>query len=81
MDDELHACFLGNTVSKLDHLFELPGRIDVDERKRGNTRIEGFASQVEHNRTVFPNAVEHAGLFCFGNDLTHNVNRFGFKGL
>ncbi len=63
-------------VPELDHLAELVGRVDVKERERNRTRMEGLLRQAKHDGGVFADGVEHHRAFELGDDLADDVDAF-----
>ena len=49
------------------------------EWRRGG--IERLARQMKHNGAVFSNTIQHDGLFRFGHNLAHDVDRLSLKAL
>ncbi len=49
MHDQIEPQVMGHTIAKGDHLTKLPGRIDMEERKRRLARMKGFHGQVQHD--------------------------------
>ena len=72
---------LGGLVAERDHLAELPGGIDVQERKRRLGREERLQRQVQHHRAVLADRIEHHRPLALGDDLAHDVDAFGFETL
>ena len=61
-------------VAKCVHLTELPHGVHVDQRERRLAGIERLHCQVQHDRAVFTNAVQHRRIVTLGNGLAHDVD-------
>ncbi len=72
--DELQAPFLDDVVAELDHLAELPGRVDVEQREGRLRRIEGFHRDMQHRHGVLADRKQHHRLFAFRDSLAHDVD-------
>ena len=79
--DKVHARVSRRFFAQRIHVFELPGGIDMQERKRRGGRIKGFFCDMQHSLAIFANAVEHDRIFGFGRHFAHNVYAFGFQPL
>ena len=66
-------------VAELDHLAELVGGIDVEQRKRDRARVERLLCQAEQDRRVLADGVEHHRPFEFGDDLAEDVDALGLQ--
>ena len=71
----------GRLVAERDHLAELPGRVDVQERERRLRRIERLHRQVQHHRAVLADRIEHHRPLALGDDLAHDVDALGLEAL
>ena len=81
VDQQVHAAFPRHPVAQFVHRLELPGGIDMQQRKRRRRGIECLARQVQHHRTVLADRIEHHRTLGLGHHLAHDVDRFGFKAL
>src|SRR5262249_23191958 len=54
MDDQARPEVRAEAVAKLDHLAELVGRVDVEQRKRDFSRIERLLCQADHHGRILP---------------------------
>ena len=79
MDDEIEAEPPHLGIAKLDHLAELPGGVDVEQRKWRLARIEGFQRQMQHDRGIFADRIEHHRIAELGRDLAHDVDALGLE--
>ena len=73
VDQQLHAVLFGHAVRNSYNLRELPGRVDVEQRKRRRARVECLPREVQHDRRVLPSRVEHHRAAKLGHDLAHDV--------
>ncbi len=78
MDDQFHARFLGHAIAHLVHRFELPCRINNARAGTAAARVKRLARQVQHDRTVLADGVQHDRIVALGDNLAHDMNRFGF---
>lgn len=81
VDDQLHTRFLGHLLAELIHLAKLPAGIHMQQWKRRDRRVKGLARQMQHDRTVLADGVEHYRIFGLGDDFAHDLNAFGFEAL
>ncbi len=79
VDDQIDPVLLCVGVAELDHLLELPSRIDVEQRKWKLGRIEGLARQVSHHAGILADAVEHDRVVEFRRNLTDDVDALRFQ--
>lgn len=79
MFNELKAVFFHRFIAEANHFLKLPSRIDVEERERWFFRIKSLQGQMEHDRAVFADGIEHDGLFTLCRHFADDVNRFGFQ--
>ena len=70
----------GRFVAKGDHLAELPGRIDMQQREWRRSGGEGFAGEMQHDAGIFADRIEHDGTLELGGDFADDVDRLGLKG-
>ena len=71
--------FCGHLVAKLDHLAELPGRVDMQEGKRRLGRIEGLHRQMQQDRRILADRIEHHRLGEGRRHFAKDVDRLGFE--
>jgi len=67
------------TFPERDHLAELPSGIDMHQRKRGLGRIEGFHGQLDHDRRIFADRIEHDRVLKLSRDLADDVDALRLK--
>lgn len=79
VNDEVEAEFLGHLVAKGDHFAEFPGGIDMEEGERGLSGVEGLHREVQHDRGVLADGVEHDGSVEFGGDFPDDVDALSLK--
>ena len=79
MDDQVEAAFGRHPVAELDHLAEFPGGVDVQQGKRRRGRVKGLAGQVQHDRRILADGVEHHRVVEFGHHFADDVDAFGFQ--
>jgi hypothetical protein len=79
--DELHAGLLGHPLAHEVHVAKLPRGVDVQKREGRHRRVERLARQVQHDRAVLADGVEHHRLFGLGDDFAKDVNAFGLESL
>ena len=72
--DQLEAPLLHDAVTKLDHLAELPRRVDVHQRERGLRGIEGLHGDMQHRHRILADGEQHHRLLAFGDSLAHDVD-------
>ena len=68
-------------VAERDHVAELPGGIDVQQRERRLAGREGLQGQVQHHAAVLADRIEHHRPFELGGDLADDVDALGLEGL
>jgi hypothetical protein len=66
--------------AEFDHLAELVGGVDVQERKRDRPRIKGLLRKTQQHRRILADRIEHHRSFELGDDLPHDVDALGFEG-
>ena len=81
VDKQFHAALLRHPVTQLVHVLELPGRIDVKQRKRRRRGIKGLARKMQHHGRILADAVEHHWLLRLRNNLAHDMNALSLKPL
>jgi hypothetical protein len=81
IDEQFHAGILRGLVAQVVHCLELPGRIDMEERKGRGRGVEGLLRQVQHHGGILADRIEHHRLFSLGDDLAHDVDAFGLQPL
>ena len=81
MDEQIEAEPPGSFVAERDHVPKLPGRIDVEQRKRRLGRKEGLHRQVQHHGAVLADGIQHDGPLALRDDLAHDVDAFGLETL
>ena len=81
MDDQIHADLFGHLVAKAVHFLKLPGGIDMKQRKRWLGRKERLHGEMQHDRAVLANGIEHHRVLGFRDNLAHDVNALRLKAL
>ena len=79
VDDELGVEALRGLVAELDHLLELPARVDVQQRERDAAREERLAGQVQQDRGVLADGIHEQRLGELGRHLAEDVDAFGLE--
>ena len=79
VNQQLHPVRLGHAVPELVHLRELPGRVDVEQRKRRRRRVERLAREVQQDRGILPDRVEHHRSAKLGHRFAQDVDRLRFE--
>ena len=69
----------GRPVAELDHLAELPGGVDVQDRERHLARRERLDGEVQQDRGVLADAVEHHRAPERAGGLPEDVDRLGLE--
>ncbi|MCY1433355.1 hypothetical protein D9M71_493820 [compost metagenome] len=78
---QLQAQALGGLVAEGDHLAELPGGVHVQQGEGRLARGEGLHRQVQHDRAVLADGVEHHRVFTLGHHFTDDLDAFRFQPL
>ena len=68
-------------IAELVHRPELPGGVDMQQRKWRRRRVERLESKVQHDRAVFAGRVEHDRSLTLRDGLAKNVDALGFEPL
>ena len=76
MDDEIDAEPPRLVVAKGDHLAELPGGIDMEQRERRLCRIERLQREMHHHRGILADRVEHDRMAELRHHLAHDLDAF-----
>ncbi|MEN9682098.1 MAG: hypothetical protein RLZZ627_1991, partial [Pseudomonadota bacterium] len=79
VDDEVEAKFLSHLVAKGDHFAEFPGGIDVEEREGRLAGVEGLHGEVQHDRGVLADGVEHDGAVKLSGDFSDYMDALSLK--
>ena len=66
-------------VAELDHLAELVGGVDVQQREGNRAGIERLLRQPQQDRRVLADRVEHHRPLELGDHLPHDVDALGFE--
>ena len=74
VDDEPRADLGGVAVAELDHLAELVGRVDVQQRERDRAGIKRLLRQPQQDRRVLADRVQHHRPLELGDHLAHDVD-------
>ena len=70
-----------SVVAEGVHLLELPRRVHMEQRERGQRRVEGLHGQVQHDGAVLAHRVEHHRMLRLGGRLAHDVDALGLQAL
>ncbi len=81
MHDQLEPQFSDAIIPEFDHLLKLPRGVHVQQRKRRLGRIKSLHSQVQHDRRIFADGVQHDRIFALRHHLPHDVDTLGFQPL
>ena len=76
---QLEPELVGDAVAELDHLAELPRRVDVQQWERQPAGMERLAGQVQHDAAVLADRVQHDRSFELRDDLAHDVDGLGLE--
>lgn len=57
VDDQIKIELSRRLIAECDHLAELPGGVDMEDRKRNTTGMEGFSAQVQENTGVLADRI------------------------
>src|SRR5262249_4188205 len=79
MDDQVEPEPASLLVAERDHLAELPGPIDMQQREWRLRGIEGLEREMQHHGRVFADRIEHHRIAELGRDLAHDVNALGLE--
>ena len=74
VDEQIHPHLFGHPVTKFDHFFELPGRINVEQGKWRSGGGKCFLGQVQHDCRIFADGIQHHRILKLGNHLTNDVD-------
>ena len=66
-------------VAKRDHVAELPGGVDMQQREGEFRRIERLERDMQHDAGVLADRIQHHRLLELGNDVAHDLDGLGFK--
>src|SRR5699024_2032126 len=66
-------------VTEFDHLPELPGRIDMQEREWRLFRIERLQRQVKHHRAVLADGIQHDRSLTFRSHCADDMDRLSLE--
>ena len=77
--EQVEAELARHLVAKRDHLAELPGRVDMEERERRLGRIERLHGQMHEHGRILAHRIEHHRLGEGRRHLAENVDRLGFE--
>ncbi len=79
VNQQIKAVFGRDAVAKLDHFPELPGGVHMHQRKGRPSRVEGLARQVQHDRRILTDRIEHYRILEFGGNFANDVDTFRFQ--
>src|SRR6185437_11636447 len=77
--DEIQTEPFHSLVAELDHLLELPRRVDVHQREGRLGGIEGLHRQMQHHAGILADGIEHHRIGELGRHLAHDVNALGLQ--
>ena len=77
--DQPRADLRGVPVAEVDHLAELVGRVDVQQRERDRSGMERLLRQAQEHRRVLADRIEHHRAFELGHHLAHDVDALGLE--
>ncbi|MCY1431938.1 hypothetical protein D9M71_479170 [compost metagenome] len=78
---QFQAQAFGGLVAKGDHFAKLPGGVHVQQGEGRLARGEGLHRQVQHDRAVLADGVEHHRVFTLGHHFTDDLDAFRFQPL
>ena len=79
MDDQIETQPLRRLVTERDHLPELPGGVDMQQRKWRLGGIERLHRQMQHDRGILADRIEHDRLLELSYHLSHDEDAFGLQ--
>ena len=79
VDDQPRADLPRVPVAELDHLAELVGRVDVQQRERNRPGVERLLRQPQQHRRVLADRIEHHRPLELGDHLAHDVDALGLE--
>ena len=77
--DQLHIRGGCHFIAETIHFLEFPARINVHERKRRRTGIKGLSRQMQHDRGILANGIEHNRVLSMRNHFPDDVDTLGFQ--
>ena len=77
--DEIQPQPFDGLVAELDHLLELPRRVDVHQGEWRLGGIKGLHRQVQHHGGILAHRIEHHRVGELGRHLAHDVDALGFQ--
>ena len=81
MHEELQTQLLGVGITEADHLPELPGRVDVQQRERQGRGVEGLDGDAQKGLAVLADGVHQHRPLALSHRLPKDMDRFGFEAL
>ncbi len=81
VDDQVEPQRAHRLVAKRNHLAELPGGIDVQQRERRLGRVERLHRQMQKYGAILADGVHQHRLLCLGGDFAQDVDALGFEPL
>ena len=79
MDEQIHAEARRGLIAERDHLAELPGRVDMQKRKRRLARRKGLLRDVQHRARILADRIEHDRIGEARHRLAHDVDGLGLE--
>src|SRR4026209_48471 len=81
MDDQVESELARHAVAELDHVPELPGRVDVHQREWQLSGMESLARKVQENGAVLADRVQHDRVVELGRHLADDVDALRLEAL
>jgi hypothetical protein len=78
---QFHARLARHALAHLVHRAELPRGVHVQQRERRPRRKERLAREMQHDRAVLADRVQHHRPLGLGDRLAQDVDAFGFEAL
>jgi hypothetical protein len=79
MNAQFNVELLGDSVSEVDHLAKLPSSVDMQQREREGGWIESLSGQMQQDRRVLANGVQHDRSVATRRNLAEHKYRLGFE--
>ena len=77
--DQVKPELLRYMVPERDHVPELPGGINMQQRERWLARVEGFQGKMQHHGRILADGVKHDRVVELGGHFPNDVDAFGFQ--
>jgi hypothetical protein len=79
MHDEIETEPLHFAIAERDHLAKLPGCVHVQKREWRLGGIERLQRQMQHDRRILADRIEHHRMAERSRHLPHDVDALGFE--